>query len=104
MTLSIITLCHYAEFRDAEYRILFIVMLSVLTLNVIKLYVVMVNVIMMNAIMLHDINYFSTFLSLSSSGGIQTLDLRIRSQVFCHCATGAQPASCQNFEGVPLAS
>jgi hypothetical protein len=45
MTLGITTLCHNAECRCTEYRILFIVMLSVVMPSVVMLNVVMLNVL-----------------------------------------------------------
>ncbi len=45
MTLSIITLCHYAE-----CRVLFITMLNVIMLSVVMLNVVMLSVVMLNVV------------------------------------------------------
>jgi hypothetical protein len=51
-TISLTTLCHYAECHYAEYRDLSIVMLSVVMLSVIMLNVVMLNVAAPNNILL----------------------------------------------------
>ncbi len=48
MTLSITTLCYYAE-----CCVLFIIMLSVVMLNIVMMNVVMMNVVMLNVIMLN---------------------------------------------------
>jgi hypothetical protein len=45
MTLSITTLCYFAEFPYAERRILFIVMLNVIMLSIDMLNVVMLGVV-----------------------------------------------------------
>jgi hypothetical protein len=50
MTLSITTLCHYAEYHCAECRDLFIVMLNVIMLSVVMLRVIMLNVIMLSVV------------------------------------------------------
>jgi len=39
----------------------------------------------------YEITLSHHVLSTDTSGGIQTLDIRLMSQVFCHLATGAQP-------------
>jgi hypothetical protein len=51
-TLSIMKLCHYAEWHCAECRDLYIAMLNVVMLSVIRLNVVMLSVIRLNVVML----------------------------------------------------
>ncbi len=53
MTLSITTLCHYAEYRCAECHDLFIDMLNVIMMSVIMLSVVMLSVIMLSVVLLN---------------------------------------------------
>ncbi len=52
MTLSITTLCHYAECHSAEFRVLFIVMLNVIMQNVVMMSVVMLSVVVLSVVVL----------------------------------------------------
>jgi len=45
MTLSITMICHYAERRNAECYIIFIVMLNIVMLSVIKLSFILLSVV-----------------------------------------------------------